>query len=176
MTDIDDLFADEVEVAPSVAANPRLLQVIGSLVVVGVLIAVGVIVVVSALSSITARGGAVCGGAASCTGLSVEQVRALTAIGLPDGSDVLESSYTETDELITVTARVQLPEGAADPFEGTGYGPISSPRLDWPLDGLSVLEFYGATGEQGTLNAEAVFAVDDRLREIVLVQITRALD
>lgn len=177
MTDLDDLLADEVEVAPSLAANPRLVQVIASLVVVGLLLGAVVVIVVSGLSSVAAgRSGAPCGGATACSDLTLDQVRSLTAVNLPAGSDIIESSYSETDDLITVTARVQLPEGAADPFDGTGYGPTSTPRLDWPLDGLSVLEFYGATGEEGALSAEAVFAVDDRLHEVVLVQITRALD
>jgi hypothetical protein len=176
--ELDDLFAEEVEVAPSVAASPRLLQVVISLVVVGLLVGAAVIVVVSGLSSVTGvRGGsAVCGGAASCADLSLDQVRSLTAIDLPADSDVVESSYEQTDHLITMTATVWLPDGAADPFDGTGYGQISSPGVDWPIDDLTVLAFYGATGEQGTLNAEAVFAVDDRVREVVLVQVTRTLD
>jgi hypothetical protein len=175
MSELDDLFSEEVEVTPSVAANPRLLQVIAALVVLGLLVGTVIAVIVSGLSSVTARGPALCG-AAVCNDLSLDEVRSLTAIDLPDGSTVVESSYEETDDLITVTARVLLPDGAPDPFDGTGYGPISSPRLDWPLDDLTVLTFYAATGEQGALNAEAVFAVDDRAREVVLVQITRTFD
>ena len=175
MSELDDLFSQEVEVAPSVAANPRLAQVIAALVVLGLLVGTVIVIVVSGLSSVTGRGAALCGDAV-CNDLSLDEVRSLTAIDLPDGSDVLESSYEETDDLITVTARVLLPDGAPDPFEGTGYGPISTPRLDWPLDDLTVLAFYAATGEAGALNAEAVFAVDDRVREVVLVQVTRTFD
>ena len=176
MSELDDLLSEEVEVAPSTAANPRLLQVIGALVVLGLLVGTVIVVVVSSLSSIAAQRAPLCDGAAVCNELSLDEVRSLTAIDLPAGSEVVESSYAETDDLITVTARVLLPDGAADPFEGTGYGPISTPSLDWPIDDLTVLAFYAATGEQGTLNAEGVFAVDDRVREVVLVQVTRALD
>jgi hypothetical protein len=177
MSDVDDLFSAEVDVAPSTASNPRLPQVIGALVVAGILLAVVVIVVVTGLSSIsTGRGNAICGGEAVCSDLTLDEVRALTAIDLPAGSEVVESSYQETDDLITVTAEVLLPNGADDPFEGTGYGTISTPSLNWKLADLTVLAFYGATGEEGTLNAEAVHAVNDRVREVVLVQITRALD
>ena len=177
MSELDDLLSEEVEVAPSTASNPRLLQVVGALVVLGLLVGGVIVVVVSGLSSIgVARGGALCGGDAVCSDLSLDEVRSLTAIDLPSGSEVVESSYAETDDLITVTARVLLPDGAPDPFDGTGYGPISTPGADWPLDDLTVLEFYAATGEQGALNAEAVFAVDDRVREVVLVVVTRTLD
>ena len=175
MSELDDLLSEEVEVAPSRAANPRLFQVIGALVVLGLLVGAVIVVVVSGLSSIAGQRAPLCGGAAVCTDLSLDEVRSLTAIDLPAGSEVVESSYAETDDLITVTARVLLPDGAADPFEGTGYGPISTPQADWPLDDLTVLAFYAATGEQGTLNAEGVFALDDRVREVVLVQVTRTL-
>lgn len=178
-SELDDIFSREVDVAPSIAANPRLLQVVGALVVAGLLIGVLVIVVVTGLSSIVAKpvgpGSVVCGGAAVCSDLSLEQVRSLTAISLPAGSEVRSSSYAETDDIITVTAEVLLPDGAADPFMGTGYGAIGSPNLDWPTDDLTVLNYYAATGEQGTLNAEAVLAIDDRVREVVLVQVTRVL-
>ena len=177
MSDVDDLFSDEVDVAPSTASNPRLPQVIGVLVAAGILVALVVVIVVSGLSSISAgRGNAICGGEAVCSDLSLDEVRSLTAIDLPAGSEVVESSYQETDDLITVTAQVLLPDGADDPFEGTGYGTIPAPSLNWKLADLSVLAFYGATGEEGALNAEAVHAINDRVREVVLVQITRALD
>ena len=176
MSELDDLLSEEVEVAPSRAANPRLLQVIGALIVLGLLVGAVIAIVVSGLSSLTGRGTDPCGQDAVCNDLSLEEVRSLTAIDLPDGSDVVESSYQETDNLITVTARVLLPDGAPDPFDGTGYGPIATPSLDWPIGDLTVLAFYAATGEQGSLNAEGVFAVDDRVREVVLVQVTRTLD
>lgn len=176
-TEIDDLFATEVEVGPSTASNPRLLQVIGALVVVGVVVGAAITVVVAGLSSITVqRGDGVCGGAAACTDLSLDEVRSLTAINLPDGSDVIESAYTATDDHVTVTARVLLPVGADDPFTGTGYGPISMPHLEWPTENLTVLDYFGASGEEGSLRAEAVYAVDDRMREVVLVQITRTFE
>ena len=177
MSELDDLLSEEVEVAPSVGANPRLAQVIGALVLLGLLVGAVIVVVVSGLSAITgARSAALCGGAAVCNDLTLDEVRSLTAIDLPAGTEVVESSYQETDDLITVTARLLLPDGASDPFEGTGYGAISTPRLDWSVDDLTVLGFYAATGEQGTLNAEGVFAVDDRVREVVLVQVTRTFD
>jgi len=176
MSELDDLLSEEVEVAPSRAANPRLLQVIGALVVLGLIVGAVIAVVVSGLSSIAGQRAPLCGGAAVCNDLSLDEVRSLTAIDLPAGSEVVESSYEETDDLITVTARLLLPDGAADPFDGTGYGPIATPIRDWPIDDLTVLAFYAATGEQGTLNAEGVFAVDDRVREVVLVQVTRTLD
>ena len=176
-SELDDLLADEVEVGASTASNPRLMQVIVALVVVGLLVGAAVAIVVSGLSSVTAdHSSALCGGASSCTDLTLDQVRSLTAINLPADSEVVESSFEQTDERITVMATVLLPDGADDPFDGTGYGPITTPRLDWPIEDLTVLKYYGATGEQGALNAEAVFAVDDRVREVVLVQITRTLD
>ena len=172
--EIDELFADPVEVEPSMAASPRLPQVIVALVALGILIAIAVVIVVSGLSAV--KGGsanAVCGSAAACSNLSLDQVRSLTAINLPDGSVVLDSSYEETDDQITVTARVALADGSDDPFAGTGYGTIATPALDWPVDDLAVLAYYGASGEQGTLNAEAVYAIDDQVRQIVLVQVAR---
>jgi hypothetical protein len=177
MTDIDELFADEVEVPPSVASNPRLLQVIGSLVVVGLIIGAIAVVIVSGISSIAAGGGnAVCGTSRSCSDLSLDEVRTLTAIDLPAGSEILESAYTETDQFSTLTATVLLPDGEDDPFVGTGYGPISAPSIEWPIGDLHVVEFYGATGEQGAVEAEGVFTINDRIRGVVLVQITRTLD
>jgi hypothetical protein len=40
---------------------------------------------------------------------------------------------------------------------------------------VAVIDYYGASGEQGTLNAEAVLAIDDIDRIVVLVVVTRTL-
>ena len=175
-TELDDLFADEVDVEPSRAANPRLLQVIGALVVLGLIVGIAVSVIVGGLSTITPSkvepGSVVCGGAAICEDLSLDQVRSLTGIPFADDADVLVSQYAETDSTITVTATVVLADGGSNPLD-EAYTIIASPTLDWQTDDLSVLDYYAASGEEGTLYGEAVHAIDDRVRELVLVTVVR---
>ncbi len=174
-TDLE-IFDTAEEVA---ASTTRLPVVIASLVAGGLLIGIVVSVVVGLLSSVTPvrvePGSVVCGGAAICDDLSLVQVQSLTAIPFPVGSTVQSSSYAETASDITVLAEVVLPDGSDNPLEASAYATMSQPKLDWDVTGLTVLDYYVASGEEGTLYAEAVHAVDDRVREVVLVQVVRTL-
>lgn len=174
-----DIFDTEEEVGESRGSNPRLLQVIAALVVAGLLIGIMVSVIVGGLSTIAPSkvepGGVDCGGAAICNELSLDEVRSLTGIPFADDASVTAAQYAETDSKITVTATVVLADGSANPLDGGTYAIIAEPTLDWPTANLTVLDYYAASGEQGTLYAEAVHVVDDRVREVVLVEVTRTL-
>lgn len=178
MADNDDLdiFDSVEEVAPS---STRLPVVIGSLVGGGLLIGIAISVVVALFSSVTPvrvePGSVVCGGATVCDDLGLVQVQSLTAIPFPVDSEVVSSSYAETDSEITVRAEVALPEGAENPLDVSAYATMSQPKLDWDVTGLTVTDYYVASGEQGALYAEAVWATDASGREIVLVQVVRTL-
>lgn len=174
-SELDELFANEVEVGPSAGANPRVVQVIAGLLVVGVLVGILASVIISGLSTVRVKHDpeAVDCGAAICKDLTLEQVRTLTGIDLPPDTEVVASRYAETDDLITVTAEVALPDGAENPFEGTNYAAIDTPSQDWRVDDLEVFGYYAASGENGALNAEAVFALNDHLRVVVLVRVAR---
>lgn len=50
--DLEDLFADEVEVEPSIADNPRALQVVVSLVITGLLVGILVSVILAGLAQV----------------------------------------------------------------------------------------------------------------------------
>ncbi len=173
-----DIFDGLEEVQPSRSGNPRLLQVIGALVVAGLLVGVVVSVIVSGIASVGLQkvepGSVVCGGAAICDDLTLAQVRSLTSIPFADDAVVQVSQYAETDSKITVTATVVLADGSANPLDGA-YGVIANPTLDWPVDDLTVIDYYAASGEEGSLYAEALFAVDDRVRDVVLVEVVRTL-
>lgn len=177
MTDANDLdiLADELEVAPSLGSQPRLPLVISALVVAGLLIGLLVIVVVSGVSTLAPSAGVVCNGETSCSGLSLEQVRTLTGIDLPAVGEVVESSYEETAATVTVSARVRLPEAGPNPFDGTAYREIAAPQQSWPTDDLGVIGYFSVSGDPGSLSGEAVYAVDDYMREIVLVTVHRDL-
>jgi hypothetical protein len=117
----------------------------------------------------------VCGGAAICDELSLDQLRSLTGIDFADDAVVTASQYAETDSKITVTATVVLGEAAANPFDDSAYLRISTPQLDWPIDDLTLIDYYAASGENGSLYGEAVLAIDDRVRDVVLVEVVRTL-
>jgi hypothetical protein len=178
MADNDDLdiFDSVEEVAPS---TTRLPIVIGSLVGGGLLIGIAISVVVALVSSVTPvrvePGSVVCGGASVCDDLGLVQVQSLTAIPFPAGSTVLSSSYAETANDITVLAEVELPEGSENPLDVSAYATMSQPKLDWDVTGLTVTDYYVASGEQGTLYAEAVLATDGEQHTVVLVQVVRTL-
>jgi hypothetical protein len=179
MTDDLDIFDGLEEVEPTRSSNPRLPQVIGALVVGGLLIGIVVSVIVSGIASISPTrvepGSIVCDGAAICDNLTLAQVRSLTGIPFADDATVAVSSYAETDRAITLRATVVLAEGSENPFDAAAYGIIANPTLDWSTDDLTVLDYFAASGEQGTLYAEAVHAIDDRVRELVLVEVVRTL-
>jgi hypothetical protein len=174
-----DIFEAEQEFEPSRSSSPRLLQVIGALVAIGLLIGVVASVIVSGITSVTPQtvepGSVVCGGAAICDDLSLAQVRSLTGIPFADDAIVSVSQYAETDSKITVTATVVLADGAANPFDGGTYAIIANPTLDWPIADLTVIDYYAASGEGGALYGEALLAVDDRVRDVVLVEVVRTL-
>jgi len=180
MNDDLDIFDTEEEIEQSRTGNPRLLPVIGALVGVGVLIGVAVSVIVSSVASVSlARvepGSVVCAGAAICDNLTLEQVRSLTGIAFADDATVATSSYAETGSDITVRATVVLADNGANPFDGSPYAVIAAPSLQWATGDLTVLDYYAATGEGGSLYAEGLHAIDDRARELVLVEVVRTLD
>ncbi len=174
-----DIFEAQEEFEPSRGSNPRLLQVIGGLVVFGLLIGIVASVIVSGVASVAPQkvepGSVVCGGAAICDDLTLAQVRSLTGIPFADDAVVEVSQYAETDSTITVTATVALADGSANPLDEAPYAIIATPTIAWPVADLTVIDYYAAAGEGGTLYAEALYAVDDRVRDLVLVEVVRTL-
>jgi len=180
MTDDLAIFEIEEDVEPSRTSSPRLLPVIGALVGGGLLLGIAASVIVSGIASVSpARvepGSVVCAGDAICNDLTLDQIRSLTSIPFADDAVVSTSSYAETGSDITVRAIVVLADGGANPFDESPYTITTSPRFDWDTDEYTVLDYYAASGEGGTLYAEAVHAIDDRVRELVLVEVVRTLD
>ncbi len=173
-----DLLTAEVEVEQTVHDNPGILRVVLALLVAGVLLAVVVSVIAAGISTIRPVPivDAVCGTETSCENLSLADVRSLTGLtALHDRTQVVASRYEKTDAAITVTAELQLPSGAVNPFDDTGYVPLTAPQRDWPLDGLELIDYYGASGEQGTLTAEAVYATNASGVDVVLITVVREL-
>ena len=180
MSDDLDIFDELEEVQQSRTSNPRLLPVIGVLVGGGLLLGIAISVIVSGVASVgltkVEPGSVVCGGAAICENLTLDQVRSLTGIPFADDATVASSSYAETGSDITVRATVVIADGDANPFDDSPYGTISVPRLEWETSQYTVLDYYAASGENGTLYGEAVHAIDDRVRQLVLVDVVRTLD
>ena len=180
MTDDLAIFDAEEEVEQSRTSSPRLLPVIAALVGGGLLLGIAASVIVSSIASVSAvkvePGSVVCAGDAICQDLTLDQVRSLTGIDFADDAIVSTSSYAETDSDITVRAIVVLADGGANPFDDSPYAVIASPRYDWDTDQHTVLDYYAASGEAGTLYGEAAHVIDDRSRELVLLQVVRTLD
>ena len=175
-----DVFTEEKDVAERTEHSwPRvLLALVGA----GILAAV-VVVIVSALLTADQQtatytpnnnDGVVCGGEMSCTDLSVEQVEQLVALELPEDTEIITSSYEETDELIVVEARVALPAGAENPFEDSPYFDVESVDTVFPA-GIVPVAFYAATGEMGALNADGLYGTGNDGRSIVAVVLRREL-
>jgi hypothetical protein len=141
----------------------RLLLLVGALVLVGVLFAALVVLVVAFLSS-----------AKTDSSTTLAQVATDTAILFPAGSTLTTADYDRSDEQIVLDAEVQLPDGSADPFAGTAYIESGNATQDWPADLVDPV-YYVASGEEGTLNAEAVFATDGEGHPVVLVHLVQEL-
>lgn len=180
MTDDLAIFDAEEEVEQSRTSSPRVLPVIAALVGVGLLLGIAASVVVSSIASVSAvkvePGSVVCAGDAICQDLTLDELRSLTGIPFADDAIVSTSSYAETGSDITVRAIVVLADGGFNPFDDSPFTVITSPRFDWDTDEYTVLDYYAASGEGGTLYGEAVRATDDRSRELVLLQVVRTLD
>jgi hypothetical protein len=141
----------------------RLLLLIGALVLVGVLFAAVVVVIVLFLSS-----------AKTDSTTTLEQVATDTAIAFPSGSTLVAADYDRSDEKIVLDAEVRLPDGTGDPFAGTAYIESATATQDWPAD-LEDPVYYAASGEQGTLNSDAVYATDAEGHPVVLVHLVQEL-
>jgi len=177
MTDDLDIFDAEQEVEQSRTSTPRLLPVVAALVGGGLLIGIVVSVIVAGLTSVQLSpaqpGSTVCDGAASCDNLTLDQVRSLTAIPFTDDATVTSSSYAETSTDITVRATVRLAEGSANPFDDSVYDVTSLSTLD--TGDHIVIDDYAASGEEGSLTAQAALVLDDEAREVVVVEVVRTL-
>jgi hypothetical protein len=180
MTDDLAIFDIEEDVQPSRTSNPRLLPVIGALVGGGLLLGIAASVIVAGVASVSPApmgpGSVVCAGDAICNDLTLDELRSLTSIPFADDAIVSTSSYAETGSDITVRAIVVLADGGANPFDDSPYVAIPSPRFEWDTEPYTVLDYYAASGEGGTLYGEAVHAIDDRVRELVLVEVVRTLE
>ena len=180
MTDDLSIFETEQDVEQSRTSSPRLLPVIGALVGGGLLLGIAASVIVSSIASVSPApmgpGSVVCAGDAICNDLTLDELRSLTSIPFADDAIVSTSSYAETDSDITVRAIVVLADGAANPLDESPYTVIASPRYEWDTEPYTVLDYYAASGEGGTLYAEAVHAIDDQARGLVLVEVVRTLD
>ena len=177
-----DVFTEEQDVAQSSTAGSGWLRVLLALIGAGVLAAV-VVVIVSALLTADQPSATyapsndddvVCGGEASCTDLTLTQIEQLVALDLPDGTQIVTSRYEQTADAILVEARAALPDGSANPFEGSAYFEVDESKVTVPA-GIEPIGTYGATGEQGALNADGILGTDSDGRTIVTVQLTRAL-
>ena len=180
MTDDLAIFETEEDVEQSSTSSPRLLPVLGALVGGGLLLGIAASVIVSSIASVSPApmgpGSVVCAGDAICNDLTLDELRSLTSIPFDDDAIVSTSSYAETGSDITVRAIVVLADGGANPFDDSPYAIIASPRFDWDTDEYTTLDYYAASGEGGTLYAEAVHAIDESARELVLVEVVRTLD
>jgi hypothetical protein len=56
-----------------------------------------------------------------CTSLSLDRVRSLSGLALPDGATVTRAYYNRTAEAETFASTVVLPRGARDPLIGSLY-------------------------------------------------------
>jgi len=177
-----DVLTVEQDVDGSAATGPGWLRVLLTLIGAGVLAAI-VIVIISAVLTAdqpTATYGPaldeVCGGEASCSDLSLAQVNQLVALELPEGTEIITSRYEEGAESILVEARVALPEGAANPYDGSPYFEVdeSKATVVFPA-GINIETYYAATGELGALNAEGILGTDGDGRSIVAVHLVRTL-
>jgi len=175
-----DVFTSEQEVAERQASS--WLRVLLVLIGAGVLAAVVVIILSAVLTAdqptATYSGGKteVCGGESSCTDLTLEQIRQLVALELPEGTEVITSRYDTTAESIVIEARIALPEGAANPFDGSAYFEVDPSKVTvvFPA-GIEPTGYYAATGELGALNAEALLGTGADGRQVVAVQLVRTL-
>lgn len=175
-----DVFAAEVEVEDASSSGPGWLPVLLALLGVGVLLALVVIIIAALLSAdnpestTSPNDGPICGGATSCTDLTVEQIDQLVALELPEGTEVVTSRYEQTEAAIVVEARVVLPVGAANPFEGTAYFEVDQLDTTFPA-GIVPIALYAATGELGALNADAVYGTGTNGETIVAIALRRDL-
>ena len=80
-----------------------------------------------------------------CTGIPLEQIEEISGLTLPEGTEVLESSYIAFQDWI-LTATLLLPEGAEDPLAASG--------LEWSS---------GTGDEEGVFRSADSREVDGRL-------------
>ncbi len=118
MSDDLDLLLDEEEVEPR-DPHPGLIAAV----IVATGLALGALVIGGTTTAVaishTELG--LCGSfAVPCTSLSLDRVRSLSGIDLPDGSTVTEAYYNQAAKATTFRSVVVLPAGAADPV-GAGY-------------------------------------------------------
>jgi hypothetical protein len=165
-----DLFDDESEV---VETRMGLGRVLGAHAGAGVLDAIVAIVLATLATAGRPQAETLCGGAPSCTDLSVSQVAQLTGLALPEGSTVVESRYESDAEQILVEATVELPFGAANPFDGGSYFVVDSTPLELPA-GSDPYGYYAATGEMGALVGDGAL-VETTTKQIVVVRVQRTL-
>lgn len=165
-----DLFDDEKDVE---TRAPTLGRVLLTLAGAGVLVAIVVIVLATLATSGRPEAETLCGGAPSCTDLSVTHVSELTGLDLPADATVVESRYESSAEQILVEATVELPAGAANPFDESAYFVVDSTSLDLPA-GSDPYGYYAATGELGALTADGAL-VETSTEQIVVVRVLRIL-
>jgi hypothetical protein len=139
-----DILLDEKEVEPR-HSHPGVIA--GIIVAAG--LAVGALVIggATAVVAISHTELGLCGSfGVPCTSLSLDRVRSLSGVELPDGSNVAKAYYNQTAKLTTFRSVVVLPAGAVDPV-GSGYEsypdlPIAA-RKAWSTK-LDHLTYYAA--------------------------------
>jgi hypothetical protein len=165
VTTLDDIAPEEVTVR-STPIGVIIAIVLAVGVVVG-LLAVGATAAVVAVSH-TEQG--LCGGfGVPCTSLSLQRVRSLSGVALPDGSRVTEAYYNHTTASgSTFWAAVTLPAGRTAPLEQ--YQPYGlarlAPELTWAKR-MHSLSYLGMADGQYVRNA--VTGIDDAGRTEVFL-------
>ena len=165
-----DLFDNESEVGETRTGLGRVLLTLAGA---GVLLAIVVIVLATVATAGRPEADVLCGGAPSCTGLSAAQVAELSSLDLPADATVVESRYESDADRILVEATVELPFGAANPFDGSSYFVVDSTPLELPT-GADPYGYYAATGEMGALTADGAL-VETTTKQIVVVRVLRNL-
>ena len=175
-----DVFTDEQDVETP-TSGPGWLRVVLVLIGAGLLFGIVVVIIAAVVSAgqptatpAGSGGTAVCDGETSCSNLSLQRIEELTALDLPEGTEVIASKYEETEDAIVVEARVTLPDGAQNPFDDSAYFEVESVGTSFPA-GIIPIAYYAATGELGALNADAVLGTGDDGSEVVAVYLRRDL-
>jgi hypothetical protein len=117
-----------------------------------------------------------CGDPVPCTSLSLDRVRALSLVDLPQGTEVVDVYYRRGLKSAEFRSTVRLPAGSGDPLAGSGYDaypdvPVSG-RKGWAASLHDV--GYAASIEDGTPHL-AIHGIDREGRREIYFQSMAAL-
>ncbi len=157
MSDLDRLVAQDVEIRRTPFA-----AIVAIVVAAGLLLGGIVVGVTAAVVSVSHTEQGLCGSfGVPCTSLSLDRVRALSDLSLPDGTEVTGAFYDHTAESTSFWASVTLPDSAKSPLVSQDYQPYGIAGLAaerrWAKR-MHSLEYLGLV--DGSLVRSAVSGVD----------------